>query len=484
MVKYKTSDSVCFIGYALLLAICSSVLYLSGFGNDKFVFFRATAIVTITELVVFIYINCKRGNLISFQTLFAAFLFVFNFGQVIILAFFSNIYERIIEYNVIELVTFTQYRHALQLINLSFSLICLGMLFPHKEKIVKDNAFDENEVQIRMHKFAIYILILTFPLKIIIDVWQLYIAATSGAVAAREALSSVPDAIVTFGNLSIIGFVLLLWAEKNKVKRLKLLSFELLYFCLTMLSGRRSETAVTLCVIFIFYLIITIKKVKVKSVVVIFALGYLFATILYTIVYMRVNHGNSMSIGVFFSSFLHCLTNENILLEVLREYGNTGYTAIMVIENWLPKFGPVMGKSYYLGIFPVFINIGGIAGDLTTQSRFTLQLVESEVLDHRYTNIGGSLIGELFFNFGIVGGVLASFICGLIIGKIFRKTMDYFRTADFVKLSVCIIPIIAIIYSVRSEFYYMIRDVVWGYIFSILLANILFKKTKVSPKEG
>ena len=57
MVKYKTSDSVCFIGYALLLAICSSVLYLSGFGNDKFVFFRATAIVTITELIVFIYIS-------------------------------------------------------------------------------------------------------------------------------------------------------------------------------------------------------------------------------------------------------------------------------------------------------------------------------------------------------------------------------------------------------------------------------------------
>lgn len=483
MVKYKTNDSVCFIGYAILLSICSLVLYFSGFGNDKFIFFRATAIVTITELIVFLYINWKRKNLICFQTLLATFLFVFNFGQVIILAFFSNIYERIIEYNVIELVTFNQYTHALQLINLSFSLICLGMLFPHKEKFVKDNAFDENEVRLAMRKYAIYILIFTFPFKIIIDVWQLYIAVTSGAVAAREALSSIPDVIVTFGNLSIIGFVLLLWAERNKSKRFKLLLIELLYFSLTMLTGRRSETAVTLCVIFIFYLIIIKKRVKVRTIIVILALGYLFATILYTIVYMRVNHGDSMTIGVFFSSFLHCLTHEKILLEVLREYGNTGYTAIMVIENWLPKFGPVIGKSYYLGIFPVFINIGGFAGDLTTQSRFTLQLVESGVLDYRYTNIGGSLIGELFFNFGIIGGVFASFICGLVIGKIFHKTMDYIRAANFVKLSVCIIPIIAILYSVRSEFYYMIRDVVWGYIFSVLLANLLFKKTKVSLQK-
>lgn len=462
-----------FIIYAFIAAVCCSITLVSVTSANKFIFFRIISIASIIEVTAFLWINLKkRGQLLNPEVLFVVFLFVFNFGQVVLLAFFSGAYERILTFNVIELVTFDKYTHALRLINCSFALICLGVLFPYKSKVnvtcldPKDELWNCKQT----YKYAVIILIATFPIKIVIDMWQLYLAATQGAVVAREAMSSIPDFVVTYSNFAIIGFVLLLFSTQRTKKRIKILILEVVYYCITMLVGRRSEIAVSVCVLFVFFLIASRKRMKFTYCVALIIIAYLFATLLYTVVYMRVNHGNSMTIGVFLESFYHCLLKENIIFEVLREYGNTGYTAIMVIENWLPQYGPAMGESYYFGIFPVFFNISGIAGELTVRSRFTLHLVESGVLNSQYLNIGGSLIGELFYNFGCVGGLVASIFCGCGVGYIFHKAQEYCQSHNYIKLACCVIPIIAVIYSVRSEFYYMIRDVVWGVLFVVITA--------------
>ena len=130
--KFNRIESVkgfCCLCYAITLIFCCVATFLPICAKEKFIFFRTVSIAAIFETVVFLYCIFKvQGRVISWGTLFVLFMFVFNFGQVVLLAFFSKLYTRILVYNVIELVPFQNYVHALRLMNVSFGLMCFGHL--------------------------------------------------------------------------------------------------------------------------------------------------------------------------------------------------------------------------------------------------------------------------------------------------------------------------------------------------------------------
>lgn len=169
--------------------------------------------------------------------------------------------------------------------------------------------------------------------------------------------------------------------------------------------------------------------------------------------------------------------HENIILEEMREYGQTGYTAIAVLTNWLTSHSPSYGKSYIYGISAIFPNVGGIMGKLTEESTFGLTIYRTPgILNSLYTNIGGNVLGEFFFNFGKIGGVIASTLLGVFIGKINSKVNK--NIDEFNYNIIYIIPVMfAVLYWIRDYFGSCIRDIIWGVMICWIVKKMDIKRT-------
>ncbi|MPN01740.1 hypothetical protein SDC9_148951 [bioreactor metagenome] len=148
----------------------------------------------------------------------------------------------------------------------------------------------------------------------------------------------------------------------------------------------------------------------------------------------------------------------------------------MVINRWLPRYGPSYGDAFYLGWTAIIPNIPGIftwPGAITNLSCFSLKLQATGVLSSSYTNIGGSLIGELFFNFGFAGGAIFAVAFGVFIGLISGKC-TYFLSSDNYHGFIRVIALMfATIYWVRDYFGGEIRVMVWGPLICYLIIHII-----------
>ena len=245
-----------------------------------------------------------------------------------------------------------------------------------------------------------------------------------------------------------------------------------------MLSGRRSENVAYLCVILILLLLsqkeYTHKKLKLKHVLLLLPFGYCVLLFLYTVV--RFRGEGSFSLVNFFHSMKYYHIHDNILIEQIREYGQTAYTTISVLTNWLPKYTPSYGTSYIYGISSIFPNVGGFMGKLTEASNFGLTLARTNgILNSLYRNIGGSVLGEFFFNFGKIGALFAASILGTVIGKTNAKVISYIRF-DSYNLIYTIPIMFSTIYWIRDYFGDTIRDIIWGVLFCYLLVHIKTNK--------
>ena len=232
-----------------------------------------------------------------------------------------------------------------------------------------------------------------------------------------------------------------------------------------MLSGIRSENVGYVLVFMLVYLRSRQKKGKV--------FGYIFYCIIlipvlaFVIAVGEFRTVADKSMDSFLKIFNQALTEKNVILSLFDTCGDTGYTALCVITKWLPKYSPSYGSSYVGGMFAIVPNILSyftLPGDITRETCFALKLQEYGTLSSSYTNIGGSLIGELFFNFGLFGGVVFSLIIGLFIGRINKRFLLGIE-GRFYELVWTIPFMFASIYWVRSYFGGGVREAIWGYLF-------------------
>ena len=447
-------------------------------------FYIAMAIVSIFVTVITIRYGCKiNGTIFNFVSIFLALSYIFTFGQVILQALFvcsGNAGYRI----VIDYYGKKETIYALKIIFMIYSALCVGLILSGKNdqnlKVITRTEFSSSEINqaYKDQKFAMRIILMTFPIRVLTDTLILLAGFSGGFASSGSMTSSIPDIVISYGNFSIIGLALLVFSLRTNKRKQTLTFFAVTaYFCLMMLNGRRSETVAYLCIIGLIYLS-TNKKPKIGKVLFLCLLTYIFLAGLYSVVLMRTYHA-TYSIAIFLECFLDSLTTRNIILEVLREYGNTCYTPISVIVNWLPTYGPTWGTSYYFGIFAVFINFFGIPGKLTRQSCYGLTLQNTPgMLSSYYVNIGGSIYGEWLFNFGIIGAAIIAIIMGILIGKLSRKANEMMLFGEGTKLAYCVPLMTSILYWIRDYFSGGIRELVWGILFVCLTSKILVSKRK------
>lgn len=429
------------------------------------------------ELILFLFLHkYSSGYTFEYSVVFVFVLFIFNFGQLMIYTFFREIYQHV---RILLLMSENNVYYGFTIMNYAFITIC-GAILVGESRIVYKN-YEGHTLNRNDIKNILKILIaITFPVKVILDLITLYISLTVGGPAARVWVNTFPNVVLYYGKISLLGFALLIILNRDNYKKQRnLFLFMIAYILLMMVSGIRSENVGYLLVFVFLFLFTSEKKINVLSAILICIVGIVALAFIAGTGDFRVASDKS------FSSFMNCvskyLVEKNVLLSLLDTLGDTGYTGQCVINRWLPTNSLFMGKSYILGLFSIIPNIPHILtfpGDITEKSCFATMLQHSGVLSVNYQNIGGSLLGELFFNFGIAGGIVASFILGIIYGIVSKKCTKAMEAANY-EMLIWLIPFMFFgTYWVRDYFGGGFREVIWGPLLFLLIKNLYLKRKK------
>ncbi|RGH48451.1 O-antigen polysaccharide polymerase Wzy [Coprobacillus sp. AM37-9BH] len=459
--------------YAIVVLICN--IFIFSTGNDESYELCKIGVISVVEFLIFTVINTKiNGKFLNYAMIFCSTLYVFNFGQVIIYTFFKNIYPHV---RFILLLEKKDAIHGFQWMSLAFFIICLSILFScirsKKDHFIKESSRSlDNYI-----KLSKKIILFTFPVKLIIDIFCLIVSISSGGLIARIWMNSVPYVFVTYGKISLVGFAMLIVSLKNNPKyQKKVFLFIILYILVMMVSGIRSENVGYLLVFIFLFFSSQNTRIPIFLVIIYGVLGILLLAFIIAVGKFR---GAEKSFSSFVEIFMNNLTKNNVILSLFDTCGDTGYTTQEVINKWLPYYGCTHGDSFYIGWISIIPNIPKLftlPGDLTAKTYFALRLQQSGILNKNYTNIGGSLLGELFFNFGLFGGVIASIVVGILIGWVSKKVTKITEGYDY-NFMITTIPIMfATIYWVRSYFGAEFRLIIWATVFILLIKKTKFKK--------
>lgn len=430
------------------------------------------AISVCIELVAYYIANKTiKLKLFSLSTLFVTLIFLFHFGQLLLIAFFPDVIELFSFRIVVNYFTDTEACYALRIMNIAFVVLAIGTLLPSKWYKATRMSYDN----INYFQVAKRIILLTFPFKVVIDLLTVYYSFTIGFSQTSLWLQSVPNFIRSFGKISMMGFAILIVALTTKPQKQKrVFIFVLIYLAVLMLSGWRSENIAYLTV-FAYLFLSTRPKIKLKNVIVYAVAGYFMLCFVQVVADMRSSSDRSIA-G--YSEMLSTMLFGGglVLFDSLRELGNTGYTAECVLINWLSNFDPSWGKSYFLGLTAILPNITGLPGQLTESAAFATQLQQHNMVLSEYTNIGGSVLGEFFFNFGVIGGIIFAFFVGKIIGWFSDNANRCILGGHYYFLIFAIPVMFASLYWVRDSFGHLIRDVVWGILLTLIIINSMKHK--------
>lgn len=460
----------------ILIAIIGCISSYTFIGTPEQILVALGHVCTI-ELASFLYINYKVSNKqFSYSSLFIIVLFIFHFGQLILYTWFSDIYNH---FRFLLLMEPYEALHGYRIMNLSFSGMCVGALLSESKKQRKITGYSiiSVEDEKKWQKIAWKIIKYTFIVKCPLDLVTLFISITSSGESARAFVNSFPNIFLYYGKISLVGFALLLYVYRNNpFKQNRIFLFIEGYILLMMISGIRSENVGYVVVFAFIYLITKRDKIKPKMLVMYSILGFLVLSFIVGVGQFRSMTDKSIStlIEIIEISF----TEHNLILGLLDNMGDTGYTALMVINEWLPRYGPSYGDAFYKGIFAVIPNLlPGIVdfGQITSESATPIKLQQAGVLSHDYENIGGSVIGELFLNFGIVCGVIYSLFFGYFLGWVGRNVRLCTYSNNLYRLILFIPIMLASIYWVRDYFGGGVREAVWG----ILFTYYFVKKNKL-----
>lgn len=461
--------------FIIISISCNAAVFCQSGDEESQIF--VLGYILLVELVFFLIANSKVSNhVLNFGMVFIIVLFVFNFGQVIINTYLKSLYPHV---RFLLLLSKEEALFGLKYINLAFSTLCIGLLISQiklsNNKISEKDLFMNNHLDFK--GIAHFVILLTFPIKLMVDLLTLVVSVTVGGAEARIFLNTFPNVLLYWGKISLIGFALLLVIYKSEAyKQNRVFFFIEAYILLMMISGVRSENVGYLLIFAFIYVACREKKVSIPKIVI---YGLICIVLLAFIIAVgEYRNVNTKSISGFLEVFLNNLTKKNVAFSLLDTLGDTGYTAQCVINKWLPLYGASGGDSYYLGVFSVLPNIPRVftfPGIITEKSCFAIKLQIAKTLSDNYLNIGGSLIGEQFFNFGLIGGVIATFIIGIFLGKISSKCSVYFKEKNYYGL-IRIIPIMfATIYWVRDYFGGEFREVIWGPLVFYIIINLLQK---------
>lgn len=416
----------------------------------------AFACIIVLSLCLNVLFLRRRGyKVVSFLIIFVALLYLFHFGQVILYGFFPS-YETT-GYNFIKKGT-QSVINALLFSYLVINFIVAGSILVNKPK-------DNKSVRLlkrKQYKFiALFFICVSFPMQLYIVIKSII---ASQALGYGESLHlGFSGAYSQIANFYIVGFVMLLILNKNNHKRKNFIFLlEICFLLFTMLSGSRIYAMTAMLVIFIVYFYNSHLAIRQK--IILFVALVLILQFIVVIAKVRETAGFS------FELILRNIIDlkNNVFLSILEEFGSSIASVYITVEQVPSSMQFSFGITYLKSLAGILVNIPGIDLYSFVDSACYIKQLSGTLA------YGGSLIGELYYNFGFLVSLPVSFLIGYVAGSIDRKTSYYLSKGLNLELPMLVMVLYSHIIWVRGYFSNIVRAVGWA----AILIYILFKLSK------
>ena len=432
-----------FISYFLIGIVLILIMALFNHQSESYLF--ECGIIIAIHIIISLFVLKKiNGTVVSIAGFFLIILFVLHYGQIILMMFESYTFYK---GNFITRYPSSIYSIAIFKTLVITTCMMFGFLFSSAQSKPVTCLSEHNEVDSaiidfnknKCKKVGTILSLLLIPLRVYIDVQRLILSITRGYVSSLNDLN-INNALIVVSRLSTVAIVLLLYGLPYKSRARKFVFFSYaIYLVVFMFSGSRISFIISLIILCMCYLRFENIKLSFKSIIIIaVSLSIVTAIMAASREYRYYNLGNNVSMSGFFEVFVRKLTVENSVLQEIEELGQSIYTCSAAVDH-VDRFGYAHGTSYILGITTIMPNIGGLINALDVKSNFARTMV-SYGITANYENIGGSIIGELIFNFQYIYPIIA-FIIGWFIMSFSRKfdekTRDTSCDYSFI-YSVCI----------------------------------------------
>lgn len=442
--------------------------------------YKTLAFYSFVCLLIQLLINTAYNiRLISAYNLLILFSYLYNCGQVWLTALgislkpnsFTITYysaESIVHALLIFLVTI----NALNIGGLVYRLIKTS----DSQKITKtDNSKKHTPIN-NVNMVLVYFLFITCVIVLTYnDFKQISFALSLGGLGAEEVyaltykIGRENPLIYLATYMYPASLFLFLFATKNKTfKKWVMLHAVLRSVALMLIIGSRMAYLPLLVCLLIYYTSVLKNKVSIKKVILIVAcLGILYSTVSATR-----NNADKFD----FQTISSYLTENNIAVDILQEMGSTQVDLILLYNNSPDHLPYAYGKSF-LGSFLSLIPGGSsFIGDM--ENYIDLGAILNSYF-HKGSSLGGSYIGELYYNFGYVILLFAP-----LIGCIFMSIENSITNRN--KSS--IMKQAMVFYLLYTSFIYVrgnVHDLLFGVkiIIYILILNFIFK-VLFSKKKG
>lgn len=393
--------------------------------------------------------------------LFLLCLYLFYWGQIMLLAFFKSYNFRASGGNFINRYPDPYYKYSCLFVLIFIALYVMGAIAGNNIKITnRYSSVSYGELDIaKAKKLAVAVMMITIPVNLYETF--LYIAASFKGGYLATFRTGISHALQVVSSMAVMGFVLLMYALPSKSKKIFIASC--VFFLPSMFSGNRSPAICAVLTSWCFYMHIVNKKKKMKLryFVLIIVLGYFGLSALSTIGHFRDHSYKTLT--MFLQMYVQDLKN-NALLRAVEEFGGT-MADVSIIQMYLNDTGNFFGGwTFISGLFAVFLNFGNVIAPIVASGSFG-GIVQEHGIYGGFSNIGGSCIAESIINFGYFFGIEA-FIIGCVLGELsflinndrFDKRMPYYIMIVYVSL-----------FWVRGYFTDMVRGVVWSWILLYVL---------------
>ncbi len=422
------------------------------------------AAIIIGVLTEFSYILISK-KIITFANIYLICLFIFHFGQVVINGIaLDYTYKKL---SVLEALGSSLYTRA-TFYSLAFFIICSITILIIESRIVIENCVDtsiqSNNINKQLFLLGFVIFCISFPVNLWISVQSLNAIASGNYFDTFEVpISGIQSAISSFLIIGIILIMLSLSKKNFALFTVYLLSVA--YFAWTMLSGGRGKAVIAIVLLtYIFF-----KETKVTWWKIL-----LFLTAAFFGMYMLSAISLIRDTGAITLSSISNVskTLNNPFFSTLDEFGSTLQTVGWSMR-WAKNHFFRCGLTYLESLLSIFPNFGGIFESINKDAVFTIQLQEAY--------IGGSVIGEAYFNFGYLGIFMAVPI-GVLIGIISNKLDFLFKMKSYYEIAYYVMPCYEALWWIRDSFQSMCRNVVWAALL-IYAINFFVVHIKSNPSH-
>ena len=458
----------CIVSIMILVVFFENIildsLKLDSLSHDDLITTFATIIV-INFAIQIISLLCANIPIMSPVMLFIIFGYVFHFGQLLM----SNVYE--FDYlNYLDVYMFRDKDALITTLIISLNALnavsvgaLISTMIPrksnHVEKIINDDTLEKQKCFV----VGVTLFVISTPFRLIIDASQMIAAVRYGYAGAINALSlpGVFSAIAGFW----YGAVLLMYVGKGNKK---IFWACIAYAVLTMLSGNRGHQITNILIMVMIYVHVEQIRPSFSKVLKYGFLGYMMLIFIDVVMSFR-----SLGIEHFFSNFqMYFLQSfkSNILFETIGSFGETLYTPFLVIQQMGSQLNPFFGECLVYSIGTLIPDIGGITSYTNIASNFAKMIDTSNA-------IGGSFIGDLYYNFRSLYWAVAA-----LFGYAFCRCSINYRICieehEFSKL-IFYIPIFTnTLWWVRDAIGNEMRPLVWQIVFCMIILSLFSRKVK------